>query len=223
MMVKRWVKTAEFAKMCQVSSAAITKAVQVGRVIRSDQKRIDLTESINKRFLEEKIKENLKKVKKSKKTEKEKPSKVNSPSAEYKGPGRPSLKPNKTQSENDEESEDSSSLENILKADFEKIKLIEQIETQVLKNEIARRKYIEKKYVSIIFGRIQTVDTQEILPIADRFPAQAAALCGIKDEKTVHEIGRLLRKEIYKALQHRKRLMDDFIRDPLGDLDDFDS
>ena len=66
-----------------------------------------------------------------------------------------------------------------------------------------------------LFGFLQTVDKQEIIPLAGSFADDAAAAFGCDDKKKIHRLEQKLTTAMYKALAHKKRLIDDYIKDEL--------
>jgi len=102
-------------------------------------------------------------------------------------------------------------ISNMLKADVDKLKTIEAIDQVRLKNDQMRRKLIERDMVQVVLGRIHTVDVQQFLAIPIKFAPKAAGLCGVSDQEIIHKIEKDLERELYKALNHVKRIVDEFL------------
>lgn len=105
------------------------------------------------------------------------------------------------------------SLLDMDRAEADRLKAIAQWESLEIKNAKARGELIEAKFAERILTKIQTVDVQEILPIAINFPSVAAGICGIEDQEKEMEMETELRKLIYLAFQHKKILIDEFIKE----------
>ncbi len=97
------------------------------------------------------------------------------------------------------------------KFDVDKLKVIEAIDSARLKNDQLRKTLIDRKLVSVVLGRIHTVDVQEFLAIPIRFAPVAAGLCGKSDEETIHALEKRLSSELYKCLNHVQRIIENFL------------
>ena len=111
-------------------------------------------------------------------------------------------------------------ITNMLKADVDKLKTIEAVETARLKNDALRKKLIDREMVQVVLGKIHTVDVQEFLAIPVKFAPHAAGLCGVADQEIIHQIEQDLIRELYKGLNHVKRIIDDFLDEIDAEVDD---
>lgn len=114
---------------------------------------------------------------------------------------------------------DDMDLSKLDKFDVDKLKVIEAIDSARLKNDQLRKTLIDRKLVSVVLGRIHTVDVQEFLAIPIRFAPVAAGLCGKSDEETIHALEKRLNSELYKCLNHVQRIIEKFL-DELEDESD---
>jgi hypothetical protein len=99
----------------------------------------------------------------------------------------------------------------LTKAEADRLKTIEQYEKARLDNEQKRGNLIDRDLVSQVISEFNTVDVQELLPIATNFPSVALGICGKEDLELEHKMEVKLRKLIYNVLEHKKRIMDDFL------------
>jgi phage terminase Nu1 subunit (DNA packaging protein) len=111
-----------------------------------------------------------------------------------------------------EESDEKENLIFLAKHELDRRKVIAQIEAQQIKNEKERNELVSRKMVETVFAEIYTVDVQEFLPLAISLPDDAAAVFGSNDDTKIHELRQKANKEIYRILEHRKRILDDFIQ-----------
>ena len=195
------VRLAELARMCGVSKPAITQAISRGMLVKDPDGRINISNPKNKDYLSKKL--NTLDDRKKRKAEYEK----NNP--ETKVAFNPTVHAGA-----------SGDVSNTTKLDIEKIKTLEQIETARLKNEVLRKKYIDRKLIARVFQEIHTVDIQEILPLHITIVADMSALFGITDDSIIHTARQKAKKEIYRALNHRQRIIEEFLKDPWRDDDD---
>lgn len=114
-------------------------------------------------------------------------------------------------------------LESLTKDDLDKLKIIQEVENKRLKNDIARKKLISTDIIARFCSMLHTVDIQEILPIYITLVSDLAALWGIDDTKMIHEGTLMGKKIVYKALDHRKRIMDEQLADPWKEREEFGS
>jgi hypothetical protein len=80
-----------------------------------------------------------------------------------------------------------------------------------IERDKARGRLINRYLVQRVFAKLYTVDTNELLPLKDRLSSEIAAMIGVDDPELILKINKRIEKELYKALKHIKRLMDDFL------------
>ena len=192
--MKKWLKNSEFAELCGVSPSAITKAVRQKRLVKSGKK-IDVFNRTNAAYIRDKTREQ--------KNPEPPPVETNSDPKET-----PAKNDTSKQSSNDDGTD-------ISKAEISVLKTIEDIETAKIKNDKERKKLVDRKPLIALFGFLQTVDKQEIVPLAGAFTDACSAAFGEKDKKKIHRMEQRLTSDIYKALAHKKRLIDDYIKENL--------
>jgi len=201
----------EFADLCEVSKAAITKAIKQERICVQDNK-IDPTHPTNAYYLE----------KAKNRADYQRPKK--------RGPGRrPTTGKRKTNAEigaavtaeiekraNNLENVDGVqiplNLDGLSKTSTDRLKTIEQIRSLQLKNDQERRELISRDIIKQFIFRLYLVDTNELKTFGDRVAPAAASIFGVDDEAKILELNQFVESEIYKTLNHIKRLMDDFLR-----------
>lgn len=84
----------------------------------------------------------------------------------------------------------------------------EQIEIKTAKD---RQELVERSLVRWLFGILATIDQNEFLTIPANVASEIAGLCGKEDSKTVVKIAKLLEEKMYGVLQHRERVVKDFL------------
>jgi hypothetical protein len=179
-----------FAKLCGVTRTAVFYAVTQGRLIVNEDNKIDIEHPLNAEY---------KRIKDA------------GESATPVGP-----RGNKTKTA----PAGTFSGDNVTKADIDKQKTLAQIEKLNIENETKRKELIDRKLVARVFTEIHTVDVQQIVPLKDKLVADIAAIFGVSDDKLMHQARAAAEKEIYRALKHRKRILDDFVDDPWREKDE---
>jgi hypothetical protein len=103
-------------------------------------------------------------------------------------------------------------VERMIRSDLEKQKLIESILAMQVKTAKERKELVACETVVKVFAKLAAVDTSEFHSLADKIAGDVAALCGLEDSETRVKIKELINKPVFRALKHRKRLMDDYLK-----------
>jgi phage terminase Nu1 subunit (DNA packaging protein) len=93
-----------------------------------------------------------------------------------------------------------------------KLKLIEQIKHTHIKNLELRGDLVSKELVQRYFSKLYMVDQNELKPIAAKVAPNIAAVFKSNDSEKILETTKIIEDEIYKCLNHIKRIMDDFLK-----------
>ena len=206
---------AGFARLCGVSSEAVRKAIVAGKVdARSEgrSKIILLSGQNSVAYLHDKNAQR-------KKTITSKPSDL-SEINKYQKKSIPPVSSKENQNGH------SSTFKNIIDltaenidinsislADVNKIKGIESARKSAQDRNIARGDLIDRKIVTTVFGKIYTIEVNELKPIADKTPSKIAAIFGDEDSKKILKVNQLLSSEITKVLKHINYEVDRFLKD----------
>lgn len=201
---ERFVSQIRFAELAGVSAMAISKGGKSGLVFKGEDGRYDLLHPVNNEYLFKKNPKRKGRVapepKKKQKADKEQPA------IEEKA------KPVVQDMDPEELEAMTGSLYNLDKLTVDKLKVIEAIHGQRLKNDESRGVLIDRRLVRRVFGKIHTVDVQEFLAIPISFAPYVAGLFGKDDPETIMLIEKELSAELYKCLNHVKRIIDDFMK-----------
>ena len=243
MSIDRFVTGTRLAALSGVSNAAITKAKKAGKILMGEDNLYDLTHPLNLTYLHRQTKSRdpskkklspgdaavLSNRKAVEALENRKPESSRKPPPDYSVPdydpadiGKRVIDDEKSRGRRRRDRVDAPydgldlsglDLTSLDKVEVDKLKVIEAIDSARLKNDQLRRTLIDRKLVSVVLGKIHTVDVQEFLAIPIRFAPVAAGLCGRDDEETIHKLESRLNAELYKCLNHVKRIIDDFLTD----------
>lgn len=104
------------------------------------------------------------------------------------------------------------SVEEMGREELDKQKLREQILGMQVKTARERKELVSTDAVAKVFAKLAAIDTSEFHPLADKIAGDVAALCGLEDNETRVKIKALIAKPVFRALKHRKRLMDDYLK-----------
>ena len=106
----------------------------------------------------------------------------------------------------------SESMVDLDRNDLEKQKIIEQVLNYRVKTQQQRNELIDRSLVKRAWAKMYAVDTSELHPLGEKIASDIAALCKVEDTEIVLKIKHVIDSHIFKALQHSKRLMDDFLK-----------
>ena len=211
------VSQTQFAKLCKVSAEAIRKACIAGKIdIEGEgrKKKIDLNGLSTIEYLHDKNSQRTKTPENSLEIQKPEPNGPDAAASEGKndlpeGPaGTSSLLGSDSNSSSGLGEID---LENLTDADIintlsvGKVKMLKEIEAMRLARQTRlknRGDLIDRKLVTIFLGKLFTIERNEIIPIAEKSPAQIAAIFGVEDNEKILKVSKLLKDELAKAFKH---------------------
>ena len=90
------------------------------------------------------------------------------------------------------------------------LKIDEEIEEKRLKNAARRKELVDRETVRRVFGKLYKVDVDEFRTIGSRSAPEIANLCSVDDSETILKIAAAVDKEIFAALRHVQKIMNDF-------------
>jgi hypothetical protein len=189
---------AEFARRCGVTRTTIFKKCNAGIVIKTERG-IDPDIPTNREYIERC---------KMRQAENDKPTSVTTPA---KKKPKPRSKP-KGGNGTGQDPAEQLSIEQLSRSDAERLKVIEQILNYQIKTQKERQELIERALVKRVWAKLYAVDTAELHPLGEKISADLAALFGSDDNEAKLKAKQLVDRHVFNALQHIKRLMDDFLK-----------
>ena len=100
---------------------------------------------------------------------------------------------------------------NIAKVDIDKLKIIEQTKIYRLKALKERGKLIDANHIKTVFGKIISIEENELKTIPNSITTQLIGYFGSDDPKVSNEVRKKLEKEIFKVLRRIKETVNDFL------------
>lgn len=104
-------------------------------------------------------------------------------------------------------------LSALSKPSTDRLKVVEQIKALRLKTDERRLTHVPRETVRRVFSRIYMVDTNEFRTLPDKLASEVASICGIDDDEKVFEIKEIIELNVFKVLNHVKRLINDFLEE----------
>ena len=216
----------EVARLAKVSKAAVTYAVKSSRLRHVEgTKKINLHDPLTQNFIELSLKKGAgrgsnyqPKPEKIKKKSKKSGTKVNESEQEV---NKSDLKygsynPDENNNSNNPPDEDALSPDSSSAAIRKLYWDIEKQKESALKSkqerERARGILIKRDIVRRVFAKIYTIDSNELKPLGDKLAPEIAAIFESDDAKLILKTKVKLEKEIFRSLQHIKRLTNDFLK-----------
>lgn len=102
-------------------------------------------------------------------------------------------------------------LRTMTKASIDKIRVLET----ALKTRVERQQrmglLIERKLVSVTFGKLYQIDTNELRPIGAALSPEIAGVLGVDDPEKILQVEQIIDSKVMKVLAHIQRLMNDFL------------
>ena len=92
------------------------------------------------------------------------------------------------------------------------LKSIEQIKGMQVKREKERQELVSRELTQKLFHKIYIVDTNEWKTIGDKLAPDLAAIAGVDDSDIIIKMNQRIEKEVYKILNHTKRIINDFLK-----------
>lgn len=99
----------------------------------------------------------------------------------------------------------------LTKQSVDKLKVVEQIKALQLKTEERKQQLVPRDLVRRVLGKLYQIDVNELRTLPDKLASDIAAECKIDDTDIIFAINKIIEKEIYKTLEHMKRLLNDFL------------
>jgi predicted transcriptional regulator len=97
------------------------------------------------------------------------------------------------------------------KVDIDKLKIIEQTKIYRLKALKERGKLLDAANVKTIFGKIVSIEENELKTIPDSITTQLIGYFGNDDPEVSNEVRKKLEKEIFKVLRRIKSTVNDYL------------
>jgi hypothetical protein len=105
------------------------------------------------------------------------------------------------------------------KSDIERMKLYKQVTLMDIKERKERGELVSRESAQKLLAKLFMVDSKEWRTMGDRLADELAALGGIEDSETIIKFHERIEAEVFKTLQHIKRLINDYITTDLrGEL-----
>lgn len=109
-------------------------------------------------------------------------------------------------------------LAEVQKITLDKLKLVEQTRQIQDKRLRERNEHIPRSLVARVLAKLYDVDINEHIQIAGKASSAIAAALGIEKSEDILKIEEILTPELYRTLEHRKRIMNDFLDEVGGEL-----
>lgn len=113
---------------------------------------------------------------------------------------------------------DFQNLGELSKISIDKLKSIEQTRQIQDKRLRERNEHIPRSLISRVLAKVYDVDINEHIQIAGKASSAIAAALGIEKSEDILKIEEILTPELYRTLEHRKRIMNDFLSEVGGEL-----
>ena len=211
-----------FAALCGVSAEAVRKACIAGKIDivgEGRSKKILLSGKNSISYLHDKNSQRIKNTVPKLNDEAENRSVIH-PSNSVENTEPSTKKPSSNiQSLIDFESEDIE-FGDITLNDINKFKSLEAAKKSAQSRKIERGKLIDRQLVTTVFGKIYTIEVNELKPISDKTPSKIAAIFEDEDSEKILKVSQLLSSEITKVLKHINYEVDRFLKDINTDTTD---
>lgn len=94
---------------------------------------------------------------------------------------------------------------------------LKKTEAQLIKLEVEtsemRRQLISRTLIKALLGNFSQIDRNEILTIGDQIAPDILGMLGVDDHKMTKRVAKLIVDKCYKALLHKQRLTDKFLKE----------
>ena len=81
-----------------------------------------------------------------------------------------------------------------------------------------RGNLIPKELVSAVFGQLNAIDRSQFLTLADTASAEIAASMGIKNDKKVVKINKMILDKCYQTMKHKQKMIEKFLKEIVKDV-----
>lgn len=92
------------------------------------------------------------------------------------------------------------------------LKTVEQIRGMQVKREKERNELVSRTLTQRVFHKLYIVDTNEFKTLGDKLAPDLAAIAGVDDSEITIQMSQRVEKEVYKILNHIKRIINDFLK-----------
>lgn len=103
-------------------------------------------------------------------------------------------------------------IRNLTPADVGKVARLESALKTRVEREHKRGLLIERATVQTVFGRLYTIDSNELRTLGSKLGAEIAGMLGEEDPEKVLAVEKRIDDEVIKSLAHIKRVLGDFLR-----------
>lgn len=96
--------------------------------------------------------------------------------------------------------------------DVAKVARLESALKTRVEREVKRKELIDRDIVRTVFGKIYTIETNELKTIGTKLAAELAGMFETEDPKKMLAVEKKIDNEIAKSLAHIKRVINDFLQ-----------
>jgi hypothetical protein len=100
----------------------------------------------------------------------------------------------------------------VTQANVNALKAMEQIEQIRLKTQKERQQLVERELIKRVFSKIYTIEVNELRIIGDTLAPEIASYFNSDDSEAILKTNQRIESEVYKALNHIKRLIADYLK-----------
>ena len=102
-------------------------------------------------------------------------------------------------------------LDRFTQADLKKIQVLESAKKNAQERKKNRGDLIDRKLVTVILGKIYTIEVNQLKPIADKSPSKIAAIFENEDAEKILKVSQIIAEDISQALNHIQHTTDRFL------------
>jgi hypothetical protein len=104
------------------------------------------------------------------------------------------------------------------RTDLDRLEGIEKIRDKKIKNDQARNVLIARSFVAHHMSKVFQVDSTELLTLPTRLSPDIASLTKTDKPDTILEIERLIEEQIFRSLNHKKKIINEFLEQVEAEL-----
>ena len=94
-----------------------------------------------------------------------------------------------------------------------KLKELEHVKKLQVETEIKRKQLVDRSIIERVFSELYLVDTNELKTLGGKLAPRIAANYKIDDGQKIIEVERVIEAEVYRSLEHIKRILNDVLED----------
>jgi hypothetical protein len=94
-----------------------------------------------------------------------------------------------------------------------KLKELEQVKKLQVETEIKRKQLVDRAIIERVFSELYLVDTNELKTLGGKLAPRIAAKYKIDDGQKIIEVERMIEAEVYRSLEHIKRIFNDVLEE----------